>query len=442
MSDVSEEEDTIHLATIRGDLELVRHLVEIKGVDVESRNRDEWTPLIVGVYSTDPSALPVVRYLISQNANVDAVVPEGGKFPGCTALMVSSTRGNSLACQILLKEGNAKVNYINCKNDETALTMAAKSQEGLHLIPTLIAHGANVNPSDAVLTNACYFQHASVVQQLLECGANTEAKGGDGTTALQVAVQHSDEATVRLLVARGAKVNPPGYQLILSPVLLAARRGEVDVLQSVLEHDASLGVLVENGLSLLCYLEDRTYAVGILLNHCQTTMEEETFVKCLLQPNGSGNIGLHRCQTAGMAKALVEQPRRQNTHQLLPVCRDQLVRKNAKGMTPVDELKLLRGSYGLRRDAEKLLYLETFELVLSIPGHAKKACDDLGVMTKSRKLNDCIAVKLNPALNDFQRSVGQEALQLIMDTMNSPDSIAHAILGYLSPLDVMKRAAD
>ena len=51
-------------------------------------------------------------------------------------------------------------------------------------------------------------------------------------------------------------------------------------------------------------------------------------------------------------------------------------------------------------------------------------------------------VKLNPALSDFQRLVAEETLKLVLGTTGLPDCIVYAILGCLSPLDVMKQTDD
>lgn len=73
-----------------------------------------------------------------------------------------------------------------------------------------------------------------------------------------------------------------------------------------------------------------------------------------------------------------------------------------------------------------MAYLGSFQsLAMSIPGNVD--------------LQSAVAVKLNPALNDFQRSVAEEVLELIMNTTGLIDSVAYAVLGYLSPVDAMKR---
>lgn len=88
--------------------------------------------------------------------------------------------------------------------------------------------------------------------------------------------------------------------------------------------------------------------------------------------------------------------------------------------------------YPAGRHHEELdAYLELYEsLPLSIPG-AMAICDSSSV-TKRRKLNTTCAVKLNPALNYFQQSVAQEALDLATEMTVGVDAFAPAILGYLS----------
>ena len=168
---------------------------------------------------------------------------------------------------------------------------------------------------------------------------------------------------------------------------------------------------------------------SVSLDHCRSTMTEIDFDKFLLQEvDNNGRIALHYYNLSSrILQLLVEQPRNKD-NQLLPACHAQLVRKDKRGFTPRQEHST---------DFQCVRYLDTFEsLVLSVP---VSDCTS-SVSAKRQKLNDYIAVKLNPALNDFQRSVAEEALDLIMETTESPDAIAHAILGYISPLDVMKRS--
>lgn len=189
-----------------------------------------------------------------------------------------------------------------------------------------------------------------------------------------------------------------------------------------------------NGRSILQMVTRDAVAFRALVNHCRGMMNDDDFCELLLHTNiySHDNLALHCTESVDIAKLLVEQPRHQDNKQLLPACQAQLVSKNGRGLTPREAILAEQVESTGREDL--LAYLESFEsLAVSSPA---AVC-----VSKNKLSNGCIAVQPNPALNDFQRSVAQEAFHLIMETSEYPDSIAHDILGFLSPLDVMKRAS-
>lgn len=422
--------DTIHKAVRRGDLGAVCRFVEVEGVDVDCKDENGETPLIVAAEMIGPSIPHVVRYLISQNANVEATADNrnrGQFYDGCTALMLASSVGNVEAVNIMLEEGRANVNS-DC-NGNTALWFATISHAGSCVVPTLLQHGADTRSKwarSSPLLSACSMPGAvKVVQQLVEHGA--DVTGG----AIYYAAIGSDAATVRLLLANGANVNHC-HLCHSPPIFEAALRGNVSIVQTLLEHNAKIDKVIFGKKNILHTMPDAD-VLAIILEHCRSTMTEDKFDKLLLQADLSGNIALHythrassRGQSVRIAKLLIEQPRRQDKH-LPPICYAQLVHQN-----DVPSLSAPRYHPSLHA------YLKSFEsLVLSIPGAATYASS----ASKRRKtaVHDKIAVKLNPSLNDFQRSVADEALVMIMKATRCPECIAYAIAGYLSPLDVMKR---
>ncbi|CUS15227.1 unnamed protein product, partial [Tuber aestivum] len=72
----------------------------------------------------------------------------------------------------------------------------------------------NVNSQGSEYGNAlqaaAYHGNESVVQLLLDCGAEVNAKGGEYANALQAAAFRGNELVVRLLLERGAEVNAKG----------------------------------------------------------------------------------------------------------------------------------------------------------------------------------------------------------------------------------------
>ncbi|MCI0745230.1 MAG: ankyrin repeat domain-containing protein [Verrucomicrobia subdivision 3 bacterium] len=88
--------DAFHELIKKGDIIAIRDLVE-SGMDVNIRNRFEWTPLMV---AANEGHGPIVEYLISKGADVAAV----NKF-GASALAYAALRGECRAIQMLLDAG-------------------------------------------------------------------------------------------------------------------------------------------------------------------------------------------------------------------------------------------------------------------------------------------------------------------------------------------------
>lgn len=426
MSD--DDSDTIHNAVRRCDLEAVRRFVEVEGLDVDCR-RDGCgsSPLIVAASCTTQHVsrvLPLIRYLISKNANVEAAT-----INRLTALMSAARLGNAELVKLLLEEG-AKVDTVY--QGYTALTYAAGSPKGFCVVPVLLQHGAKANPSgrNTPLLYACQQRNSAVVvKQLLGHGAEITSE------AMHFAAEYSDAATVRLLIAHGGDVNASrtSESSTTTPLVTGIENGNVGVVKTLLEHNANVHVIFGHTNDSLLHIVPDAEICNILLKYCRTTLSEIEFGKFLLRPNTftCQRIALRYACSAEIAKLLVEQPRRHNK-QLPPTCHEQLVWESEHGNTERE-----RSYY---QEEKAVAYLETFEsLALSVPGNAV-ACVASSTTSKRHEIaNDEMAVKFNPALNDFQRSVAQEVFDLLIDTTGCPDSIAHGMLGYLSPLDVMKR---
>lgn len=141
--------DSIHNAAQRCDLEAICRFLEVDGVDVNCRDERGNTPLISAIrLLTHKSSLilPVISYLLSKNANVEATVREDGHWLfGCTSLMIASGCGNVEAVKIILEQGCANVNYSVPGSGESALIRATSNRYGHTVVPTLLQHGADLS---------------------------------------------------------------------------------------------------------------------------------------------------------------------------------------------------------------------------------------------------------------------------------------------------------
>lgn len=109
----------------------------------------------------------------------------------------------------------------------------------------LLAAGVDVNaaaPADTPLNMAILCGTLTMLRLLLQHGADTAAAGRDGLAAIQTAAYRGSGPAVRELVAAGADVNAPaadGPFAGLTPLMLAAAKGQEDSLQALLSFDST-----------------------------------------------------------------------------------------------------------------------------------------------------------------------------------------------------------
>jgi ankyrin repeat protein len=172
----------------------------------------------------------------------------------------------------------------NIQRDESPPIYAAIRKGNLHTVRLMLDKGENINQKDSIYGTPlhCALQHLKVAaaKLLVERGADVNQMH-----PLREAVIANDTALVRLMIAKGAKVNyqdsfgttelhyiatyVPRYsrfaQLLLdlhanpnlqdkageTPLMYAAARGRVAVLKVLLEHHADLTIKNKNGQTAL-----------------------------------------------------------------------------------------------------------------------------------------------------------------------------------------------
>ena len=141
-------------------------------------------------------ALKVARLLVEQpGIQLDARNPEGE-----TALMIACLRGDDELARAMVARG-AQVNPPGHAPAWTALSYAATGG-GDALVKFLLEHGARIDQAapngTTPLMMASYFGHTSTVRLLLAAGADARRKNAMGFSAMDLAMQreHRDTAAV------------------------------------------------------------------------------------------------------------------------------------------------------------------------------------------------------------------------------------------------------
>uniref|UniRef100_A0A2K5MQC7 Ankyrin repeat domain 29 n=1 Tax=Cercocebus atys TaxID=9531 RepID=A0A2K5MQC7_CERAT len=215
-------------AARRGNLALLKLLLNSGRVDVDCRDSHGTTLLMVAAYA---GHIDCVRELVLQGADINLQREVGQALylkkndqaqrsevfitSGTTALFFAAQQGHNDVVRFLFGFGAST--EFRTKDGATALFLAAQGGY-LDVIRLLLASGAKVNQprqdGTAPLWIASQMGHSEVVRVMLLRGAERDAARNDGTTAL----------------------------------LKAANKGYNDVIEELLKFSPTLGILKANEL--------------------------------------------------------------------------------------------------------------------------------------------------------------------------------------------------
>jgi ankyrin repeat protein len=211
-----------------------------------------------------------IRKLLDSGADVNARDADGN-----TPLILASFYASPQCLELLIDQG-ADVNAAN-KAEVTALIRAATSYEKTRL---LVAAGANVRVRTALgntplLLAARRAGNSRTVQLLLERGANATERNDVGISPIVAAAASGDVKTVRLLLDAGAKAddfpksNQPRAALLTglrTPLMWAAYYNDVRMIRLLLERgaDPNESTYFGNPLSQACW-RDSFQAAELLI---------------------------------------------------------------------------------------------------------------------------------------------------------------------------------
>lgn len=345
----------IHAAAANNHPEVIRILIEEGCADVNIRtdNAKRLTPLHVAAQSNAEGAL---KHLLARRARIEAetgfgevtldlaaenghvgileiLLKEGARVESkctgkrkATTLHIASSGGHAPAVDILLQH---KAN-IEARNHigETPLHCAAQLGHE-SVMELLLARGAkgeatvkskNVDKNGwTALHLASAKGHIRVVETLLRCPVNVDARTRDGETALHWAIRRGHEAVTIELLNGGADVRLGGTNQ-LTPLHLVAAYGTTGMVDTILRKGAKIEAATGSGETplLLAAQYNRLDMVKDLLKRGASTQAT----------NRAGQNALH----------LVVQEVRNGVQQIVAVLIDKSARAKAKDgnrMTPL-----------------------------------------------------------------------------------------------------------
>jgi ankyrin repeat protein len=212
-------------ASQSGHLDIVKYLVE-KGANVNVKNGSGLTPTAMGILSLH---LEIVKYLIEKGANVNQKNALGG-----TLLMTAAYVDRPEIVKYLIEKG-ADIDAKNKKGD-TACYLA-KSPE----LKALLCSGGGYDIFQAIK----YYIPARV-KDLVEAGANVNAKENDGSTPLIIASQSGHLDIVKYLVEKGANVNAADVTGVTA-LMFSSKIGYLDIVKYLVEKGADINAKDKKG---------------------------------------------------------------------------------------------------------------------------------------------------------------------------------------------------
>jgi ankyrin repeat protein len=295
----------LSLAALNGNAALMEALIKA-GADPAASVSDGQTMLMIAARSGNPAA---IRVLLARHVDVNA----HERVLGETALIWAASENHPEAIALLAKNGadlNARSNRLRFPLDKfgdgksgrftvlprggwTPLMYAAR-QGASDAARTLAETGADLNLKDpdgtSALVLAIINAHYDLAAMLVEKGADPNVADTSGMAALYAAVDMStlDETPgrpapkptgvmssldlVKALLARGANPNAPLSAPLIervhnngdgslgegaTPLMRAAKKGDLAVMRALLDHGADVNAAMKNGGTALMFVSGR-----------------------------------------------------------------------------------------------------------------------------------------------------------------------------------------
>ncbi|POM78898.1 Ankyrin repeat domain containing hypothetical protein 52 [Phytophthora palmivora] len=255
------------VATREGYSGIVERLVDCHS-SLEVQNTKGDTALSVAVQC---GHLAISRFLLGVGANVDTKDIEG-----MTPLMIASRNGQLRLVELLIARGADL--ELCCNSGHSALHFAAGNGR-LEVVRELVSAGANLHARDQIrgltpLMYAAMYGHADIVKDLLPLSCQRdvdtiETKCNKKCTALYLAASQRRKTVCELLLDVGRAAVDARDWKGYTPLMVAAKRGYVEIVQVLLSRGANIEAVNDDGNRALeiASRNGRTAVVQLLLEN-------------------------------------------------------------------------------------------------------------------------------------------------------------------------------
>ena len=237
--------ERVFLGAETGNVQLINN--NVGRLNIHRRNDRGYTPLHVAV---DAGHLDAVEALLRAGARVDA---RTGFADGTELRMPSiymAAKKNHVDILAALLDAGADINR-RTSDGQTAIMVAAR-RGYKECFDGLGARGAALNLVDdrgnAAIHYAVFEDRMEMIVPLITAGADTGLAGEHGFTPLQVAIRKDCDIIARMLIAAGVELNTRN-DFGATALHIACERGNLGVVQNLLNHNANRDILDRNGFS-------------------------------------------------------------------------------------------------------------------------------------------------------------------------------------------------
>ena len=271
----------IILAAICKQEPIVHALLSDSGCLVDAKNQDGYTALH---YSCKYGHIDIVKTLVKHKANVNARTDSGN-----TPLTLATRNKHDSVVHALLSDSQC---LVDAKGQDGYTALEYSCRYGLvDITRTLVKHKADVNArtdsGDTPLTLAAEHGHDNVVHALLsDSQCLVDAKGQDGSTALQYSCIYGHVDIVRTLVKHKANVNAR-TDSGNTPLTLAAMNKHDNVVHALSDYNCEVLAKDKDAYNALLHFSCERGYVGIV----RTLVTERKADICAI--TNSGDTPLH-----------------------------------------------------------------------------------------------------------------------------------------------------